>query len=74
LVAQASRLCSSTSTNPRGAGVPACLYFLFPALSLPSPLPRAILITDWDANGAVNSTDVSAFINTWFEDTAAGCG
>jgi hypothetical protein len=27
---------------------------------------------DWDANGIVNSTDVAAFINSWFEDQAAG--
>jgi hypothetical protein len=27
---------------------------------------------DWDANGVVNSTDVSAFINDWFEDQASG--
>jgi hypothetical protein len=32
------------------------------------------LVTDWDDNGVVNSTDVSAFINSWFVDTAAGCG
>jgi len=27
---------------------------------------------DWDGNGVVNSTDVSAFINDWFEDQANG--
>jgi hypothetical protein len=27
---------------------------------------------DWDGNGVVNSTDVSNFINSWFEDQAAG--
>ena len=28
---------------------------------------------DVDANGLVNSTDVSEFINLWFGDTGAGC-
>jgi len=28
---------------------------------------------DFNADGTVNSTDVSAFINSWFEDAAAGC-
>ena len=27
---------------------------------------------DWDGNGVVNSTDVSNFINSWFEDQDAG--
>ncbi len=27
---------------------------------------------DWDGNGVVNSTDVSSFINDWFEDQAMG--
>jgi hypothetical protein len=27
---------------------------------------------DWDANGVVNSTDVSEFINAWFTDQAKG--
>lgn len=27
---------------------------------------------DWDNNGVVNSTDVAAFINSWFEDQVAG--
>jgi hypothetical protein len=27
---------------------------------------------DWDGNGVVNSTDVSAFINDWFSDQASG--
>jgi hypothetical protein len=27
---------------------------------------------DWDHNGVVNSTDVAAFINSWFEDQVAG--
>jgi hypothetical protein len=27
---------------------------------------------DWDGNGTVNSTDVSAFINDWFADVASG--
>jgi hypothetical protein len=29
---------------------------------------------DWDNNGVVNSTDVSSFINDWFEDIFKGCG
>lgn len=32
------------------------------------------LVADWNHNGIVNSTDVGAFINSWFEDIAAGCG
>jgi hypothetical protein len=27
---------------------------------------------DWDGNGVVNSTDVSEFINAWFQDQVAG--
>jgi hypothetical protein len=30
-------------------------------------------VTDWDANGVVNSTDVSEFINDWFEAVVSGC-
>jgi len=29
---------------------------------------------DWDGNGVVNSTDVSSYINDWFEDILKGCG
>jgi hypothetical protein len=29
-------------------------------------------VGDWDRNGVVNSTDVSEFINTWFNDQATG--
>jgi len=29
-------------------------------------------LADWDANGVINSTDVSEFINDWFEDTVIG--
>ena len=29
-------------------------------------------VVDWDQNGVVNSTDVAAFINSWFEDQVAG--
>jgi hypothetical protein len=31
-----------------------------------------VCTTDWDHNGTVNSTDVSAFINDWFEDQVEG--
>jgi len=29
---------------------------------------------DFTCDGIVNSTDVGEFINSWFEDIAAGCG
>jgi len=29
-------------------------------------------LVDWDGNGVVNSTDVSAFINDWFADQVNG--
>ncbi len=31
-----------------------------------------VCLTDWDHNGVVNSTDVSSFINSWFQDQALG--
>jgi len=33
---------------------------------------EALCVADFDGNGTVNSTDVSAFINAWFTDLANG--
>lgn len=32
------------------------------------------LIADFNGDGVVNSTDVSDFVNAWFEQSAKGCG
>jgi subtilisin family serine protease len=60
--------------NGGGAGVIASVS----APGLPKQVIAASMLkrdwcpVDWDGNGTVNSTDISAFINSWFDDQAHG--